>query len=259
MSALDVFQYGEHQVRTVVIDGEPWFVLADLVKVLGLARGAAQVVQRLDDDVRQTYPISDALGRVQNTTIVNEPGMYEVVLRSDKPEAKQFRWWLTHDVLPAIRKTGRYGSDVDMLAHLPSSRLLMLAAEAAERAEALEAKIASDAPKVLFANAVAASEDSILVRALANILRQNGLDIGQNRLYERLREEGYLCKSGESWNRPTQRSMDLGLFEVIERTVQGPDDTPTVTLTTKVTGKGQQYFIDRYTQHDGVLAIEVAS
>lgn len=257
MSALDVFQYGQHQVRTVVIDGEPWFVAGDLAAILGYSTTAA-MTRTLDEDEKGVHSLH-TLGGEQQVTIINEPGMYSAVLRSRVEGAKQFRWWLTHDVLPAIRKTGRYGSDVDMLAHLPSSRLLMLAAEAAERAEALEAKIASDAPKVLFANAVAASEDSILVRALANILRQNGLDIGQNRIYERLREEGYLCKSGESWNRPTQRSMDLGLFEVIERTVQGPDDTPTVTLTTKVTGKGQQYFIDRYTQHDGVLAIEVAS
>lgn len=119
-----------------------------------------------------------------------------------------------------------------------------------EQREALEAKVAADAPKVLFADAVTASKDSILVRALANILRQNGLKIGQNRLYERLREDGYLCKSGESWNRPTQRAMDLRLFEVIERTVQGADGTPTVKLTTKVTGKGQQYFIDRYAPND---------
>lgn len=244
MSALDVFQYGEHQVRTVLIDGEPWFVLADLCRVLDIAN-PRNVATRLDEDEKGVHQM-DTLGGRQSVTVVNEPGMYQVVLRSDKPEAKQFKWWLTHDVLPTIRRTGRYGSDVDMLAHLPSSKLLLLAAKAAEHAEVLEAKIAADAPKVLFADAVASSEDSILVRALANILKQNGLDIGQNRLYERLREEGYLCKSGESWNRPTQRAMDLGLFEVIERTNQDPDGTPRVTFTTKVTGKGQQYFIERY-------------
>lgn len=257
MSALDVFQYGEHQVRTVVIDGEPWFVAGDLAAILGYSTTAA-MTRTLDEDEKGVHSLH-TLGGEQQVTIINEPGMYSAVLRSRVEGAKQFRWWLTHDVLPALRKTGRYGSDVDMLAHLPSSKLLMLAAEAAERAEALEAQAKIDAPKVLFADAVASSEDSILVRALANILKQNGLDIGQNRLYERMRDEGYLCKSGESWNRPTQRAMDLGLFEVIERTVQGADGTPTVTLTTKVTGKGQQYFIDRYTSRDGVLAVAVAS
>ena len=257
MSALDAFQYGEHQVRTVVIDGEPWFVAGDLAAILGYSTTAA-MTRTLDEDEKGVHSLHTPGGE-QAVTIINEPGMYSAVLRSRVEGAKQFRWWLTHDVLPTIRKTGRYGSDVDMLAHLPASKLLMLAAEAAERAEALEAKIAADASKVLFADAVAASEDSILVRALANILKQNGTDIGQNRLYALMRDEGYLCKSGESWNRPTQRSMDMGLFEVIERTVQGADGTPTVTLTTKVTGKGQQYFIDRYTQHDGVRAIEVAA
>lgn len=259
MSAIDVFHYGEHQVRTVVIDGDPWFVLADLCRVLEIGNPRA-VAARLDEDERNTVSLADGIRRGNpNVTVVNEPGMYQVVLRSDKPEAKQFRWWLTHDVLPALRKTGRYGSDVEMLAALPSSKLLALAAQAAERAEELEAQIEADAPKVLFANAVAASEGSILVRALANILKQNGVDIGQNRLYERLRDEGYLCKTGESWNRPTQRSMEMGLFEVIERTVQGSDGAPAVTLTTKVTGKGQQYFVERYAARDGVLSMAVAS
>lgn len=115
-----------------------------------------------------------------------------------------------------------------------------------EAREALEAKVAADAPKVLFADAVATSEDSILVGWLATILKQNGYDIGQNRLFERLREDGYLCKGGASHNRPTQRAMDMGLFEVIERTVQGSDGSPRVRFTTKVTGKGQTYFVNRY-------------
>lgn len=136
---------------------------------------------------------------------------------------------------------------------------LELAALQAREIEARDQQIAADAPKVLFAEAVASSADSILIRALANILKQNGLDIGQNRLYERMRDEGFLCKTGESRNRPTQRAMDLGLFEVIERTVQGADGAPTVTLTTKVTGKGQQYFIDRYTPREVDPALGVAS
>lgn len=110
MNHLDTFRYGDHPVRTVSIDGEPWFVLGDLTKVLGLTRGAAQVSERLDDGVRRTYPIQDALGRVQNATVVSEPGMYEVVIRSDKSEAVAFRRWITAEVLPSIRKTGGYGT-----------------------------------------------------------------------------------------------------------------------------------------------------
>lgn len=243
------FAYGRYEVRTVLVDGEPWFVAGDLAVILGYSSTAA-MTRTLDEDEKGVHSLH-TLGGEQRVTIINEPGMYSAVLRSRVEGAKQFRWWLTHDVLPTLRKTGRYGSDVDMLAALPSAKLLRLAADAAERAEALEAKIKVDAPKVLFADAVASSSDSILVRQMANILKQNGLDIGQNRLYERMRDDGYLCRTGESWNRPTQRAMDLGLFEVIERTVQGADGTPTVTLTTKVTGRGQAYFINRYAPEVG--------
>lgn len=242
---LDIFQYGEQQVRTVVIAGEPWFVLADLCRVLDIAN-PRNVASRLDEDEKGVHRV-DTLGGSQSVTVVNESGMYQVVLRSDKPEAKQFRWWLTHDVLPTLRKTGRYGSDVDMLAALPSSKLLMLAAEAAERAEAAEAKIAADAPKVHFADAVAASPSTVLVGDLAKILRAQGVAIGANRLFERLRDEGYLIRrAGSDWNMPTQKSMELGLFQIKESTRQSPDGVVHVTKTPKVTGKGQQYFIDRY-------------
>ncbi|TIH32690.1 phage antirepressor KilAC domain-containing protein [Subtercola vilae] len=250
MTALDIFTYSGQQVRTVVIDGEPWFVAADILLQLDLSRSS---LVSLDDDEKGVHTV-DTLGGQQSVTVINEPGLYSLILRSRKDEAKTFKRWVTHDVLPAIRKTGRYGSDVDMLAALPSSKLLALAAEAAERAEVLQAKITADAPKVLFADAVATSEDSILVSRLAGILKQNGTDIGQNRLYERLRTEGYLCKSGSSYNRPTQRALDLGVFEVVERTVQGSDGTPRLTFTTKVTGKGQQYFNNRYATTAAVMS-----
>lgn len=258
MSALDVFQYGEHQVRTVVIDGEPWFVAGDLAAILGYSTTAA-MTRTLDEDEKGVHSLHTPGGE-QTVTIINEPGMYSAVLRSRVEGAKQFRWWLTHDVLPTIRRTGRYGSDVDMLAHLPSAKLLRLAAEAAERNEALAAKIAADAPKVHFADTVAASPSRILIGELAKILRAQGVQTGANRLFAQLRDEGYLIRrEGTDRNMPTQRSMELGLFEITERVGQSPDGEPVVYKTTRVTGKGQQYFIDRYTQHDGVLAIEVAS
>lgn len=252
MSAFDVFRYGDDEVRTVLIDGEPWFVAGDLACILGYSSTAA-MTRTLDEDEKGVHSLH-TLGGEQQVTIINEPGMYSAVLRSRVQGAKQFRWWLTHDVLPTLRKTGRYGSDVDMLAALPSAKLLRLAAEAAERAEALEAKIAEDAPKVHFAEAVAASPTTILVGDLAKILRGNGVLVGARRLFERLRAEGYLIRRvGSDWNMPTQKSMELGLFEIKESTRQSPDGVVHVTKTPKVTGKGQQYFIERYRTDDGVL------
>lgn len=251
MSTVDLFTYAGHDVRTLTIDGEPWFVAADVCRILDIGN-ARMAVARLDEDGVSSADVIDSMGRTQRASVVNEPGLYELVFLSRKPEAKAFKRWITHDVLPTIRKTGRYGSDVDMLANLPASQMLALAAEAAKRAEEAEAQLEQARPKVIFADAVAASEQSILVAQLANILKQNGVDIGQNRLFERLRADGYLVKStapGQR-NRPTQRAMDLGLFEVVERTVHGSDGRPILKFTTRVTGKGQQYFIDRYTQKE---------
>ncbi|WP_292727162.1 phage antirepressor [Microbacterium sp. UBA837] len=252
MTALDVFQYDGADVRTVVIDGEPWFVARDVAAILGYAN-AADAISKHCKGVANHYPLQTA-GGAQHVRIISEPDMLRLIVNSKLPAAERFEQWVFEDVLPTIRKTGRYGSDVDMLTALPSSKLLMLAAEAAERAEAAEAKIALDAPKVLFADSVAASEDSVLVARLANILKQNGLDIGQNRLFERLREDGYLCKGGSNHNRPTQRAMDRGLFEVIERTVHGSDGSPRIKFTPKVTGKGQNYFVNRYASETAVAS-----
>lgn len=239
------FEYHGREVRTLTIDGEPWFVLTDLCRVLDIAN-ARNVAARLDDD-QKGVRLLDTPGGRQNLTVVSEAGMYEVVLRSDKPEAVAFRRWITSDVLPTIRKTGRYGSDVDMLAHLPSSQMLQLAAEAAKRAEEAEAQIERDKPKVLFADSVAASKSTVLVGELAKILRANGVEVGQNRMFELLRQEGYLIKrEGSDWNMPTQKSMELGLFEIKETAVTHSDGHVSVSKTPKVTGRGQQYFINRY-------------
>ena len=245
------FNYGEAQVRVVTIEGEPWFVLADLCKVLGLSRRPSQIAERLDDGVRQPYPIRDALGRTQNATIVSEPGMYEVVIRSDKPEAAAFRRWITTEVLPSIRKHGGYLtatkveevlSDPDTIIRLATD----LKTERARRAE-LEALREADAPKVLFADAVSASKSNILVGELAKILKGNGIDIGANRLFHVLRSKGYLIsRKGTDWNMPTQKSMELGLFRIKETTVVHSDGHTSLNKTPKVTGKGQQYFIERF-------------
>lgn len=258
MSALDIFQYEGQQVRTVVIDGEPWFVAADVAAILGYAV-AKDMTRTLDDDEKGGRLVPTPGGE-QMMTVVSEAGLFKALIQRQtgrmaddrkRAQVKSFQRWVTHDVLPTIRKTGRYGSDVDMLAQLPSSQLLALAAEAAKRAEQAEQQLEEARPKVLFADSVAASKSTILVRELATLLKQNGVDIGQNRLYERLREEGYLIKrSGSDWNMPTQRAMELGLFEVTERTRQAPNGEPQIDKTTRVTGKGQQYFINRYARRE---------
>ena len=165
MADLNVFTYQDRRVRTILIGGEPWFVLADLTKVLGLARGAAQVSERLDDGVRQTYIILDSLGRPQKTIIVSEAGMYEVVIRSDKPEAVAFRRWITGEVLPEIRKTGSYGAQP---AELTREEILRLALAAEEEKKALEAKVAEDAPKVDYHERfVSPPEDAVTIEFFA--------------------------------------------------------------------------------------------
>jgi len=235
------FNYSGREVRVVTIDGEPWFIAADVSRILEIGN-PTQALTRLDADERTL--ISNE-GRQVNA--VNEPGLYSLILGSRKAEAKEFKRWITHDVLPTIRKTGRYGSDVEMLAALPSSKLLALAAEAAKRAEEAERELEAAKPKVLFADSVAASRSTILVGELAKILRANGLEVGQNRLFDDLRADGYLIKrKGSDWNMPTQKAMELGLFEIKETAVTHSDGHVTVSKTPKVTGKGQAYFVNRY-------------
>ena len=249
MSNIQIFNYNSVEVRTIQKDGEPWFVLRDVCNVLGLGT-PARVAERLDtDEVSQTH-ITDSMGRQQEMTIINESGLYNVILRSDKPEAKPFRKWVTSEVLPTIRRHGMYATPdtVEKMLADPDTTIKLLETIKQERAArmALEAKAEADKPKVLFADAVSASHTSILVGDLAKLLRQNGVDIGQNRLFSFLREKGYLCSQGERYNLPTQRSMDRGWFQVKETTINQPDGSIRITRTVKVTGKGQQYFINLF-------------
>ena len=249
MSNIRIFNYNSVEVRTIQKDGEPWFVLRDVCNVLGLGT-PARVAERLDpDEVSQTH-ITDSMGRQQETTIINESGLYNVILRSDKPEAKPFRKWVTSEVLPTIRRHGMYATPdtVEKMLADPDTTIKLLETIKQERAArlALEAQAEADKPKVLFADAVSASHTSILVGDLAKLLRQNGVDIGQNRLFSFLREKGYLCSQGERYNLPTQRSMDRGWFQVKETTINQPNGSVRITRTVKVTGKGQQYFINLF-------------
>ena len=245
-------------------DGEPWFVVSDVCEYFGITN-RNRVMQQIDAEDKGGTQINTPGGK-QTVTIINESGLYallfalqptkargidEDVVQKRVEQIKLFKRWITHEVIPTIRKHGAYMTpetiektltDPDFIIQLATQ----LKDEQAKRA-ALEAKIEADAPKVLFSDSVEASDCSILVGQLAKQLRQNGVDIGQQRLFKRLREEGYLCSSrGDRYNMPTQRAMDMGLFEIKERTVNNPDGSIRVTFTPMVSGKGQIYFTNRY-------------
>lgn len=250
---IQVWNYESSEIRTVQVNGEPWFVLADVCKVLELS-SPHKVADRLENDERNQIPVTDSLGRYQNTAIINESGLYTVILRSDKPQAKPFRKWVTSEVLPSIRKHGAYMTDQALEKALTNPDFLIelatqLKAEQEQRRR-LETTVAAqnkqmeqDKPKVLFADSVAASRSSILIGELA-MIKQNGVDMGQKRLFQWMRENGYLIKRcGSEYNLPTQRSMERGLMEIKETSVIHSGYT-TISKTPKVTGKGQVYFIN---------------
>lgn len=249
------FDFRGASLRTLTDEaGEPWFVAKDACDILGMSNPSMAVTALDKDEVAQIDP-KDYLGSEnrsnQAVNIVSEPGLYKLIMRSRKPEAKEFQRWVTHEVLPQIRRTGGYiptsesDSDEDIMA-----RAVLVAQKTIERKnqqlQAKDAQIKVLEPKARFAYAVAASDGTCLVGELAKMLRQNGMDIGQNRLFRLLQADGYLGKSGSNRNVPTQRAMDLGLFRIKETTVTHADGHTTVSRTPKVTGKGQRYFIDRY-------------
>jgi anti-repressor protein len=245
-----LFNFNGNDVRTVSQNGEPWFVLNDVVQVLGLSN-ARMVKERISNDVSSTYTIPDALGRPQDTTIINEDGLYDVILESRKPEARAFRKWITSEVIPSIRKTGSY-SIQHQLPQDYKQALIALVAQVEEteqaRAETLliQAKVEEQRPLVFFAESIQISKDSILVNDMSTLLKQNGVDIGEKRLFAWLRENGYLIKSGSEYNMPTQRSMDLKIMEVKMGSRNSSDGTVKITRTPKITGKGQVYFINKF-------------
>ena len=246
MDGLQIFQNKEFgNVRAVVKDGEPWFVASDVCESLGLSNPTVSV-NRLDADERSKFN----LGRQGEVNTVNEYGLYNLVLGSRKPEAKAFKRWITHEVIPTIRKHGGYltPDKVEEILTDPDSIIRLATQLKEERAkrEAAEKVIEEQRPKALFADAVSASKTSILIGALAKLIRQNGVDVGQKRLFEWLRKKGYLIKSGNDKNMPTQRSMERGLFEVKEGSYVDGDGVNRITRTTKVTGKGQLYFVNKF-------------
>ena len=252
MNEIKIFENAEFgSVRTIEINGEPYLVGKDVAEILGYANPRKAIIDHVDkEDKTDGVTIRDSMGRKQNPVCINESGFYSLVLSSKLPNAKKFQRWVTSEVLPSIRKHGAYMTEQTLEQAITDPDFLIKLAtelknEQTKRKE-LETKVAEDKPKVLFADAVETAHTSILVGDLAKLIKQNGVDIGQKRLFAYLRENGYLIKNGGSKNMPTQKSMEMNLFEVKERTINNPDGTVRITKTTKVTGKGQTYFINKF-------------
>lgn len=250
MNELQIFNSEEFgDIRTVTIDNEPWFVGKDVAKALGYGDGKSlnnAVSNHVSEEDKGVTELMTPGGK-QNMTIINESGLYALIFGSKLESAKRFKHWVTSEVLPSIRKHGVYA--VDELLSNPEMAIKAFTAlkEEREKNKALEADNQRMKPKEIFADAVATSHTSILIGDLAKLLKQNGVETGQKRLFEWLRENGYLIKrKGADWNMPTQKAMELGLFEVKESTVNNPDGSVRINRTTKVTGKGQQYFINKF-------------
>lgn len=238
MNELQLFNFENNQVRTLLINDEPWFVGKDVAQILGYSNPRDALSKHVDDEDKNSVAIRDGNKGNPNQTVINESGVYALVFSSKLPSAIRFKRWVTSEVLPQIRKTGSYASPQLTGEELMAKALIEANSVLARQSKQLE----EQKPKVLFADSVIASKGSILVRELAKLIKQNGYDIGEKKLYRWLREKGYICKNSTD---PTQMAMNLGLFEIVVRTIERGDASPKVTRTTKVTGKGQVYFINK--------------
>lgn len=242
MNELQVFSNPDFgQVRTVIIDEVPWFVAKDVCDALSIATN--HVRESLDEDEVSNLRITEIGPEFGGKAplIVSEAGLYSLILKSRKPEARAFKRWITHDVIPAIRKTGGY-----QVPQTPAEQMAQGLLAAQKLLAEKDKRIEEMRPKEIFADAVTASETSILVGGLAKLIKQQGIDIGQKRLFAWMRENGFLIKHGTEKNMPTQRAMDMKLFEVKEGSYVDGNGVNRITRTTKVTGKGQVYFINRF-------------
>lgn len=250
MNTITTFENTEFgSVRTAIVNGEVMFVGKDVADILGYQNGSRDINRHVDEEDRHKVMFFDG-NQDKETIIINESGLYSLILSSKMPNAKKFKRWVTNEVIPSIRKHGTYmTSEVLENAITNPDFFIKLATKLKiekERRLQLENKVKKDKPKVLFAQAVETAQNSILIGDLAKLLKQNGIEIGQKRLFEYLRQNGYLIKCGISKNMPTQKAMELSLFEVKERTISNPDGSIRITRTTKVTGKGQTYFINKF-------------
>lgn len=251
MNELKIFEnpaFGK--VRVVEQGGEPWFIGKDVAEILGYSNTPKAIRDHVDDEDKLAERIVLS-GQNREVAIINESGLYSLILSSKMPNAKKFKHWVTAEVLPAIRKTGGYiaGSEKMSDAELMAKAVLVAQATIKERdarIKELESDTQRMKPKEIFADAVSASDQTILIGDLAKLIKQNGHDIGQKRMFEWLRNNGYLIKrQGADYNSPTQRAMELGLFRIKETAVTHSDGHVTVSKTVKVTGKGQAYFVNK--------------
>ncbi len=250
MNKLQIFENTEFgSVRTLMVNDDPYFVGKDVAEILGYQNGSRDINRHVDEEDRRKMMVFDG-NQDKESIIINESGLYSLILSSKMPNAKKFKHWVTSEVLPSIRKHGAYMTPqkIEEVLLNPDTIIRLatdLKAEQ-EKVKALEVKVEEDRPLVTFANSVSVSSTSILVGELAKLLKQNGVDMGQNRLFDWMRKNGFLIsRKGTDYNMPTQKSMDLKLFEIKETTVSHGDHVK-ITKTPKVTGKGQIYFINLF-------------
>ena len=255
MNELQEFNFQGNQLRTVLIDSEPFFVGKDAATAIGYKNFRDALKTHVKAKYKRESRITTPFG-TQTMTVISEPGLYQLASESKLPSADPFQDWVYEQVLPSIRKHGAYMTPETIEKAIYNPDFIINLATQLKDEQAKTAALTADnetmKPKALFADAVATSHTSILIGDLAKLIRQNGVDIGQNRLFAWLREHGYLIGSGDRRNMPTQRAMDLGLFAIKERTFQNPDGSVRITKTTKVTGKGQQYFINKFLQKEDI-------
>ena len=253
MNQLQEFNFQGNQLRTVMIDSEPFFVGKDAATAIGYKNFRDALKTHVKPKYKRESRITTPFG-TQTMTVISEPGLYQLASESKLPSAGPFQDWVYEEVLPSIRKHGAYMTPETIEKAIYNPDFIINLATKLKDEQAKTAALTADnetmKPKALFADAVATSHTSILIGDLAKLIRQNGVDIGQNRLFAWLRDHGYLIGSGDRRNMPTQRAMDLGLFDIKERTIQNPDGSVRITKTTKVTGKGQQYFINKFLQKE---------
>ena len=258
MSNLQFFNFEGNEVRGILINDEPCFVGTDVANILGYADSTRAINQHVDKEDRKSlsYKASGDLipslwkkkNDFSNKVLITESGVYSLIFGSQQPNAKRFKHWVTSEVLPAIRKHGAYMTDAKAFDVVNNKDgLADLLQQAADQLKEKDIQIAKMKPKARFADSVTASKSTILIGELAKIIRGNGVDIGANRLFRWMREHGYLInRKGSDWNMPTQRAMNQGLFKIKETTINHSDGTTSISKTTKVTGKGQQYFVNMF-------------
>ena len=246
MNEIQTFNFENEKVRTLIINDEPYFIGNDVSTVLGYLNYRKAVSEHVEDEDKLRTQIRYA-GQNRNMTVINESGLYSLILSSKLPKAKKFKHWVTSEVLPAIRQHGAYLTDQKALDITTNKDgLAELLKQAADQLEQKDIQIKRLEPKALFADTVSASKDTILIGELAKILKGKGINIGQNRLFDWMRDNGYLVRRrGSDHNVPTQKAMELGLFQIKETVINHPDGNPSIKKTPKVTGKGQQYFINK--------------